>query len=326
MYLCIGKVMKEVITLGEILVEIMAKKTNQLFIEAGEFLGPYPSGAPAIFINQVAKMKVPASIIGSVGDDDFGKVCLKRLIDNGVNTSLIGVNCELPTGTAFVRYQSNGNRDFIFNIRHSASAAFELTDIAKERLSTCAVLHVMGSSIFSHDVIHMMRAAIEIVKNNGGKISFDPNVRKELLGDSALFAFFKEVLAKTDIFLPSGEELFALTNKQILEDAVESALELGVSEIVLKQGSDGCAFYSHNDYFFMPSFSVEEIDATGAGDTFGATYIACRELGYSPEKSLGLANASGAMAVSHWGPMEGASSEEELNKFIDTFTESLEEI
>lgn len=318
--------MKEVITLGEILVEIMAKKTDQLFIEAGEFLGPYPSGAPAIFINQVAKMKVPASIIGSVGDDDFGKVCLKRLIDNGVNTSLIGVDKWLPTGTAFVRYQSNGSRDFIFNIRHSAAADFELTDIAKERLSTCSVLHVMGSSIFSHDVIHMMRSAIEIVKNNGGKISFDPNVRKELLGDSDLFAFFKEVLAKTDIFLPSGEELFALTNKHSLKDAVESALELGVSEIVLKQGSDGCAFYSHNDYFFVPSFSVEEVDATGAGDTFGATYIACRELGYSPRKSLELANASGAMAVSHWGPMEGAASEEELNKFMNAFTESLEEI
>ncbi|RBP83495.1 sugar kinase [Marinomonas rhizomae] len=318
--------MKEVITLGEVIVEVMAKKTNQLFIESGEFLGPYPSGAPAIFINQVAKMKVPASIIGCVGQDDFGKVCLNRLIENGVNTSLIDVDNELPTGTAFVRYQSNGSRNFIFNIRHSAAAAFYLTDVAKERLSTCAVLHVMGSSIFSHAVINMVREAIEIVRNNGGRISFDPNVREELLSDSTLFEFFKEVLANTDIFLPSGEELYALTNKQTLEDAVESALELGVSEIVLKQGADGCAFYSHNDYFFMPSFSVEEIDATGAGDTFGATYIACRELGYSPKKSLGLANASGATAVSHWGPMEGASSEEELNKFIDTFIESLEEI
>jgi tagatose kinase len=318
--------MKEVITLGEILVEIMAKKTDQLFIEAGEFLGPYPSGAPAIFINQVAKMTVPSAIIGSVGNDDFGKVCLKRLIESGVNTSLIDVNNELPTGTAFVRYQSNGRRDFIFNIRHSAAAAFELTNIAKERLSNCAVLHVMGSSIFSHTVIHMMRAAIKIVKNNGGKISFDPNVRKELLSDSALFEFFKEVLANTDIFLPSGEELFSLTNKQTVEDAIKSTLELGVSEIVLKKGANGCDFYSHNEHFFMPSFSVKEIDATGAGDTFGATYIACRELGYSPRKSLELANASGAMAVSHWGPMEGAASEEELNKFMNAFTESLEEI
>jgi len=318
--------MKEVITLGEILVEIMAKKTNQLFTEAGEFLGPYPSGAPAIFINQIAKMKVPAAIIGSVGRDDFGKVCLNRLTENGVNTHLININNELPTGTAFVTYQDDGGRDFIFNIRHSAAATFELTDAAKDRLTNCAVLHVMGSSIFSHTVIQMMREAISIVKAHGGKISFDPNVRKELLNDSTLFAFFEEVLASTDIFLPSGEELFALTKQPTLNEAITQALSVGVSEIVLKKGADGCDFYSLNEHFSILPFSVDEIDATGAGDTFSATYIACRVLGYTPKRSLRFANASGAMAVSRWGPMEGAASEAELNYFMGVFTESLEEI
>lgn len=321
-----GTVMKEVITLGEILVEIMAKKTNQRFTEAGEFLGPYPSGAPAIFINQVAKMNVPAAIVGSVGQDAFGEVCLNRLIESGVNTDLIGIHKTLPTGTAFVTYQEDGGRDFIFNIRHSAAAAFELSDAVKKSLSNCAVLHVMGSSIFSHSVIQIVRESIEIVKTHDGKISFDPNVRKELLSDPALFAFFEEILTHTDIFLPSGEELFALTKKTTVKDAIHQALQLGISEIILKKGANGCGFYSPIECFFMPSFPVEEIDATGAGDSFGATYIACRELGYAPKRSLELANASGAMAVSKWGPMEGAASEEELNKFINTFTESLEEI
>lgn len=308
--------MKEVITLGEILVEIMAKNTDQTFLDAGEFLGPFPSGAPAIFINQVAKMGVPCAILGSVGDDDFGAVCLNRLNENGVSTRLINKSASHPTGTAFVRYQSDGNRDFIFNIRHSAAAEIALTEAVKQSLADCAVFHVMGSSIFSHELVDLMREAIQIVKAHGGMISFDPNVRKELLSDSGLFAFFEDVLKVTDIFMPSGDELFAMTHTDSIDQAIPVLLANGTSEIVIKNGGDGCALYLADKSFSLAAFPVEEVDATGAGDTFGATYIAARQSGRSPEAALRLANASGALAVSAWGPMEGASTEQEIQQFI----------
>lgn len=63
--------MPEVITIGEVLVEVMAREINQKFSEPGEFVGPFPSGAPAIFIDQVAKMGVSCGIISKVGNDDF---------------------------------------------------------------------------------------------------------------------------------------------------------------------------------------------------------------------------------------------------------------
>lgn len=50
--------MPKIITVGEILVEVMTKEVNQEFLKPGEFVGPYPSGAPAIFIDQVARMGV----------------------------------------------------------------------------------------------------------------------------------------------------------------------------------------------------------------------------------------------------------------------------
>ena len=71
--------MYDIITIGEILVEILAKEIGQELCAPGIFLGPYPSGAPAICIDQVGRMGAKAAIIAKVGDDDFGLLNLRRL-------------------------------------------------------------------------------------------------------------------------------------------------------------------------------------------------------------------------------------------------------
>ncbi|MBE3138566.1 MAG: sugar kinase, partial [Actinobacteria bacterium] len=64
--------MANIWTMGEMLVEIMRPEPNMPFNENGEFLGPFPSGAPAIFADTVAKLGHSAGIIGGVGVDGFG--------------------------------------------------------------------------------------------------------------------------------------------------------------------------------------------------------------------------------------------------------------
>ena len=115
--------MNKVITIGEILVEIMATEPGDGFLAPIPLVGPFPSGAPAIFIDQVAKLGQPCGMIACVGADDFGRVNLDRLARDGVDTSAIAVHPELPTGSAFVRYRTDGSRDFVYNIRHSAAGA-----------------------------------------------------------------------------------------------------------------------------------------------------------------------------------------------------------
>ena len=61
---------------------------------------------------------------------------------------------------------------------------------------------------------------------------------------------------------------------------------------------------------------VREIDPTGAGDCFGATYLTCRRLGIHPGQALAYANAAGAHNVTRRGPMEGAASLSELDAFL----------
>ena len=77
--------MAKVLTVGEILVEIVATTKGDGFREAQPLIGPFPSGAPAIFIDQVGKLGTPCAILGRVGDDDFGQLNLDRLRRDGVD-------------------------------------------------------------------------------------------------------------------------------------------------------------------------------------------------------------------------------------------------
>jgi len=91
------------VAIGEILVEIMATSRGDGFLEPIQLIGPYPSGAPAIFIDQCAKIGGSAAIVASVGDDDFGRINIERLRSDGADVSAISVSQDYPTGSAFVR-------------------------------------------------------------------------------------------------------------------------------------------------------------------------------------------------------------------------------
>jgi sugar/nucleoside kinase (ribokinase family) len=308
--------MKMVSTLGEILVEIMATRRGQSFLEPGTLIGPYPSGAPAIFIDQVAHLGQPCGMIGCIGDDDFGRLNFERLKADDVDVSAIAVHPTAATGSAFVTYQESGERHFVFNILHSASGHLAITVAGERLLSRTDHLHIMGTSLFSLRLIDVARAAIERVKTRGGTLSFDPNSRSELPRGSELAAFVEYLLARCDLVMPSGPELASLTGIAHDEQAIAALLARGVPDIVVKGGAAGATHYDKNGATHVPPIEVEEIDPTGAGDCFGATYVVCWLRGMSVEKCLRYANASGAHKVLYKGPMEGVASLDELDAWL----------
>lgn len=310
--------MRKVVTLGEIVVEIMAAERGRGFLAPGPLVGPYPSGAPAIFIDQVARLGHPCGIIACVGDDDFGRLNVERLRADGVDTAAVQVHPDRVTGSAFVRYRDDGSgeRDFVFNIRHSACGEVALTEAAERLLAGCGHLHVMGSSLFSDRIVAETTRAIEEVKAAGGTVSFDPNVRKEMLAVPGLRAALESVLRRCDTFLPSGPELTLLTRATSEEDAIREILDLGVASIVVKRGAEGASHHDASGTVRTPAFPATEVDPTGAGDCFGATFVTCRLQDRGVEGSLRYACASGARTVGVRGPMEGASTFAELDAFI----------
>ncbi|MBE7213195.1 MAG: sugar kinase [Gluconacetobacter diazotrophicus] len=305
-----------VATIGEIVVEILADTRGNGFREAQALRGPYPSGAPAIFIDQVARLNHPCGLISCVGDDDFGRLNIERLRADGVEVDAIAVDPDGTTGSAFVRYRADGERDFVFNIKHSAAGGTRITPAAEALLDRAAHLHVMGSSLFSFRLIDETAQAVDRVKARGGTVSFDPNVRKEMLRIPEMRAAQRMMLERCDLFMPSGPELMLLTESDDEDTAIREILALGVGGIVVKRGADGASYHDRERTLFVPGFAVAEIDPTGAGDCFGATFVTCRLRGMGVEQSLRYAAASGALAVTRRGPMEGTAGFAALDALI----------
>ncbi len=305
-----------IVTIGEILVEIMATEPGHGFREPIGLVGPYPSGAPAIFIDQVGKLGFPCGIVSCVGGDDFALVNVERLAADGVDVSAIETDADQATGSAFVRYRPDGDRDFVYNLRHSACGQTRLTEAALALLRRSSHLHVMGSSLASERIIAETKVAIGIIKGQGGTVSFDPNIRKEILDAPGMREALGHMLSVCDIYLPSGPELTMLTEAKTEGGAIAEILGLGVSAIVVKHGARGASYHDGREHRRQPAFTVTEIDPTGAGDCFGAAFITCRLQGRSVSECLRYAAASGALAVTRRGPMEGTATFAELDALI----------
>ena len=305
------------VTVGEILVEIVATTVGEGFLQAQPLIGPYPSGAPAIFIDQCGRIGGRAAMIGAVGDDDFGRVNLDRLRGDGVDVSAVAVDPAFPTGSAFVRYRSSGARDFVYNIATSAAARFGWTPAVEALVARAGHLHVMGTALSMPSAAAVIDRAVAVIKARSGTLSVDPNLRKELRLDPETEARFEHLVSQADLLLPSGEELERAAGCEGENTAVQRLFARGVGEIVLKRGAAGATcFLRDGARVDAPAFRVTEVDPTGAGDCFGGAYVACRRLGLPVARCLTYACAAGARNVTLRGPMEGAGTRAELDAFI----------
>ena len=308
--------MAQIVTLGEILVEMVATVPDQGFRHPGSFAGPYPSGAPAIFIDQAARMGASTAMLGCVGRDDFGRCVLDRLSRDGVDIGGIRVVADVATGVAFVSYNSDGSRGFIFHMGNSAAGRLLPDDIDAAVFTGCRILHVMGSSLFSPQMGEVTRRAVALASAAGAKLSFDPNVRVELLNRPGNADLIHDLTARADIVLPREADLAFLRPGISALDAARDLLRGRAECVFLKRGAAGSTYLDRTQTIEAPAFRVAEVDPTGAGDCAGATFVAALLQQRPPAEAIRRANAAGALAVTKRGPMEGNSTPAELDAFL----------
>lgn len=308
--------MSEIWTMGEILVEIMRPKVEMQLYDVGEFLGPYPSGAPAIFIDTAARLNHSSAIIGGVGADDFGKCLLRRFKADGVECSHIVSVEGMSTAVAFVTYFKDGSRKFIYHIDNTPSVMATSPDVSE--IKNPKYFHVMGCSLmindnFYREIIRTMEKFIA----KGAKISFDPNVRKELLRGRDIKDIIGPVMKNCSVLLPGVDELLLITRERTIETAIDKILSNGVAEIVaLKQGKKGCTVYTKEGNFSLGVYTVTPVDQTGAGDNFDAAFL-CGLLENKPLiECAKMATAVASLSTAAFGPMEGNISVKNVKSMI----------
>ncbi len=308
--------MSSIWTMGEILVEIMRPRPGIPLHEPAEFLGPFPSGAPAIFIDTVARLGHPAGIVGGVGDDDFGRCVLNRLEADGVNCDHVLRAPHQSTAVAFVTYFDDGSRQFIFHI--DGTPAVQARYTPADSIQAPAYFHIMGCSLMTND--HFRRHIIQTMVsfyNHGATVSFDPNIRPELLGGKGLNEVIGPVLDRCSVLFPGTAELELLTGQSDVEAGVQQLFDTKPVEIiVVKRGKKGSIIYTRSSAVDIPPYRTDEVDPTGAGDCFDGAFLC----GLLEERSLEecgqMASAAGALNAAAFGPMEGAISKASVEEVM----------
>ena len=308
----------DILTIGEALVEIMRTGVDQPLDAPGPFTGPYPSGAPFIFAVQAARLGLKSAAIGSVGADAFGDCLLNQLAADGVSTLGVRQLPDQPTGVAFVSYQADGSRSFVFSL--GAGGHINADMLRPELFEGLRCLHIMGSTLsMSAEVLGVCHLALDLAVAAGALISFDPNLRPELLPPEQARIAFADFIAAADVLLPTEAELLALCSTDTVEQAVADLLAQRPGRlIVVTRGAAGCTVYSADGAIDVPGYPADEIDPTGAGDCFDAGFLSELLAGTSPAEAARLGNACGALAVGAKGPMSGAKSRAQIERFMAT--------
>jgi sugar/nucleoside kinase (ribokinase family) len=301
--------------MGNLLVEVMRLHLDEALHESGTFAGPFPSGDTAIYIDAVARLGGSAGFIGAVGQDDFGRCILDRFARDGVDYSHSQILPQHTTGVAFVAYFSDGSRQFIYHWRYAAAGQLNPTYVQSEYFKAAKWLHLTGCNLaitdMARDACYQAMRYVPVQ----ARVSFDPNIRPEVLTVEEVRELCRPVIERADVILPSKTEAMMLTGAASDEAGCRQWAAQG-KIVALKQGEHGCRIFHGPSDFEVPSFPVTEVDPTGAGDAFSGGFTVALLEGFSLPEAARFANAVGALAVTRQGPMEGNPTRQQVFDLI----------
>ena len=310
--------MKKVIAIGEALIDFIPHEKGRALNDVENFLR-VPGGAPLNVAAAVAKLGGKSQMLTKLGQDGFGDAILNEVKPLGVDVSRISRTNEANTALAFVSLREDGERDFSFYRNLSAE------EICVEDFNEKDILHFCSVSLIDAPIKEAHRRAIEIAKEKGCLISFDPNVRLPLWKNPEdCRKAILEFLPLSNIVKISDEELEFITGIKDEKEALDFLLTGDVKVIIYTKGTNGAEFITKERVIFSPSFKVSAQDTTGAGDSFiGSLLYQVAEGEYSLEQLVDLSeekvqeiltfsNATAALTVCKKGAIGALPLKEEV--------------
>lgn len=259
--------------IGEALIDFIPDRSGCEFDEVTAF-APKVGGAPANVCAAFARLGGRARMLTQLGDDPFGHRIMHELAGAGVDTGSISLTKDANTALAFVSLAENGDRTFSFYRNPSADMLYAPENISESDLDGVFALHFCSVSLGDFPMKQAHRKAVEMMRERGGIVSFDPNLRFSLWkSEEELQSAVREFLPVSDIVKLSEDELEFVTGFKNTDEAVQSLFSLGVKLVLYTCGSRGAGAYTEHVHCFAPSLPVKAIDTTGAGDGFTGSFL-----------------------------------------------------
>ncbi|NEX74431.1 aminoimidazole riboside kinase [Aeromonas rivipollensis] len=278
-----------------------------------------PGGAPANVAVGVARLDGESAFIGRIGADPFGRFMADTLVAEGVDIRHLTQDPAHRTSTVLVELDEEGERSFTFMVRPSADQFLTPADLprfeAGQWLLSCSI------ALANEPVRSSCLQAVAAIKEAGGRVCFDPNLRPEVWGNPAeMLPQVSAAIALADVVKLSVEELQLLSGEDDL--AAGLATLSGPALVLVTRGAAGVVARLGGELLEWVGQKVTPLDTTGAGDAFVAGLLAAlagrSSLPTMAELPAILAQAHGcgALATTAKGAMTALPTRTELDAFL----------
>jgi sugar/nucleoside kinase (ribokinase family) len=242
-----------------------------------------------------------------VGDDFNGEFCVNALRREGVDISKVQRRADLKTGLT-VSITSHGERALV--TYPGAIAALAAEDLPNHLLAGYDHLHV--SSWFLQDALRPgLKNRFAAAHRAGLTTSLDCGYDPSETWSQDLF----DVLSEVDVFLPNESEVLGITGCRTVEEGIRK-LENDRLLLVVKLGAEGCLARHRGESFRAPSYPVQVVDTTGAGDSFNAGFLHAWKLGEPISDCLHFAAVCGSLSTRGIGGTAAQPDEAEARRCL----------
>jgi sulfofructose kinase len=259
-----------------------------------------PGGQVASAMVTCAKLGMRAKYIGTLGDDQRGRVQLDSLRASGLNLDDIEIRPDCPNQSAYILVdQSTGERTVLW--KRDDCLRIDPASLTPEKIACARLLHIDG-----HDTPAVARAA-EIARRHQIPVTVDVDT---------IYPGFDRVLPNVD-YLISGSEFPARWTGESDPFRALAMIqnEYGMRVAAMTLGADGALARLGGRYIYSPGLMVDCVDTTGAGDVFhGAFCYAVFESMPLPE-ALEFSNAMAALNCTALGARGRIASVQEALGF-----------
>jgi sugar/nucleoside kinase (ribokinase family) len=267
-------------------------------------------GCAANVAVDLARMDVPAAVVGRVGSDVAGGVVTDLLRGQGLDVSAVCPTPGVDTSQTLIVNVAGEDRRFIHTF--GANAEFRAADIPHERVEHCKVLYLGGYLLMGNLRQEELVPVFAAARTAGAKTVLDVVTP----GRADYLSRLDKLLPHVDVFMPNNHEAELITGERDPVRQAETFQRMGAGTTIVTLGGDGAVVVGKGGRFRSGTYPVEFIDGSGGGDAFAAGYVYGLLHAMGTEDCLRMASALGASCVRAIGTTTGVFTRKECEEFL----------
>ncbi|WP_433753644.1 ribokinase [Paenibacillus amylolyticus] len=263
----------------------------------GESFKTVPGGKGANQAVAAARLGAEVAMIGRVGDDAFGKDILENFRANAVNTQNVKPVTHLESGTAHI-ILAEGDNSIVVVEAANREVTPAYVDEAAEVIRNADIV-LIQQEIPEETVVHVSTMCAEF----GTPLLLNPAPARALP---------QEVINNAAYITPNEHEAEILFQGM----SPAEALRQYPNKLFITEGSKGVRYFDGTEEILVPTYKVEAVDTTGAGDTFNAAFAVALAEGKPLQESVRFANRAASLSVTKFGAQGGMPTRDEVEESL----------